>query len=186
MSGTGPGSFLSAGLDSSSIVAAMAQVSDEPVRTYTIAFPSRYRRGEITLDDTEVARRTAEHFGCRHTEIITEPDVVDLLPKLIWHMDEPVADPAIIAAYLVSRSAGQDVTVLLSGVGGDEVFGGYRKYTAHYLAKKYQRIPTVLRRNLLEPLVNFLPVMAENHCGPSSSPAERNPSRACRASRVES
>jgi asparagine synthase (glutamine-hydrolysing) len=153
------GSFLSAGLDSSSIVAAMAQVSHEPVRTYTIAFPSRYRKGEITLDDTEVARRTAEHFGCRHTEIVTEPDVVDLLPKLIWHMDEPVADPAIIAAYLVSREARKDVTVLLSGVGGDEVFGGYRKYTAHYLAKKYQRIPNGLRRNLLEPLVNFLPVM---------------------------
>lgn len=153
------GSFLSAGLDSSSIVAAMAQAGHKPVRTYTIAFPPKYRKGEITLDDTDVARRTAEHFGCQHTEIYTEPDVLDLLPKLVWHMDEPVADPAIITAYLVSREARRDVTVLLSGVGGDELFAGYRKYTAHYLAQKYQRIPAGLRREILEPLITSLPVM---------------------------
>ncbi len=153
------GSFLSAGLDSSSIVAAMAQVSQEPVRTYTIAFPPKYRRGELTLDDTEVARRTAAHFGCLHTEIMVEPDVVDLLPKLIWHMDEPAADPAIITAYLVNREARKTVTVLLSGVGGDELFAGYRKYRAHYMAQSYRRIPSPLRRGLIEPLVLGMPSM---------------------------
>jgi asparagine synthase (glutamine-hydrolysing) len=153
------GSFLSAGLDSSSIVAAMCQVSNAPARTYTIAFPDRYRRGEVTLDDTDVARRTANHFGCDHTEIVVEPDVVDLLPKLVWHMDEPVADPAIIAAYLVNREARKTVTVLLSGVGGDELFAGYRKHAAYDLAQKYQRIPSTLREKLIEPLVMALPSM---------------------------
>lgn len=93
------GAFLSAGLDSSSIAAAMAAATDQPVHTYTIAFADRHRRGETTLDDVTVARRTAEHFGCRHTTIVVEPDVADLLPKLAWHMDEPTADPALIMAY---------------------------------------------------------------------------------------
>ena len=153
------GAFLSAGLDSSSIVAAMAQISPDPVRTYTIAFPDKYRRGELTLDDTRVARRTAEHFGCHHTEIIVEPDVVDLLPKLVWHMDEPVADPAIITAYLVNREARKTVTVLLSGVGGDELFAGYRKHRAHALAEQYRKVPAVLRRKIVEPAVLALPAM---------------------------
>lgn len=153
------GAFLSAGLDSSSIVAMMVQQSSQPLRTFTIAFPKKYRRGEIHLDDTAVAQRTADFFGCHHTEIVMEPDVASLLPKLIWHMDEPTADPAIIAAYLVNREARKDVTVLLSGIGGDELFGGYRKYQAHYLAQAYQRIPFVLRHHLLEPAIAKLPAM---------------------------
>lgn len=153
------GSFLSAGLDSSSIVAAMSQVSTTPTRTYTIAFPEKYHRGELNLDDTAVARRTANHFGCDHTEIVVEPDVVDLLPTLVWYMDEPVADPAIIAAYLVNREARKSVTVLLSGVGGDELFAGYRKHAAYRLVQKYQRIPGALRGKVIEPLVMSLPSM---------------------------
>jgi asparagine synthase (glutamine-hydrolysing) len=153
------GSFLSAGLDSSSIVAAMSRASSAPIRTYTIAFPNKYRRGEVTLDDTDVARRTAEHFDCDHTEIVVEPDIVDVLPRLVWHMDEPVADPAIIAAYLVNREARNTVTVLLSGVGGDELFAGYRKHAAYELSQKYQRIPNSLREMIIEPLVMSLPSM---------------------------
>lgn len=153
------GAFLSAGLDSSSIVSCMARASSSPISTYTIAFPENQRRGEVTLDDTAVARRTAEYFGCRHTEILVEPDVVSLLPKLVWHMDEPTADPAIIAAYLVNREARKSSTVLLSGVGGDEVFAGYRKYRAHYLAERYQKVPTALRRHVLEPLVQSIPTL---------------------------
>ena len=153
------GSFLSAGLDSSSIVAAMHQAGASPIRTYTIGFAEKYKRGEITLDDTSVAGRTAEHFGCEHTEIVVEPDVVDLLPKLIWHMDEPVADPAIIAAYLVCREARGSSTVLLSGVGGDELFAGYRKYVAREWADRYQRIPAAVRGQVIEPLVGALPAM---------------------------
>lgn len=151
------GAFLSAGMDSSSIVAMMAQATDEPVRTYTITFPPKYRFGETTLDDPGVASRVAQQLGCDHHEIIVEPQVADLLPKLVWHMDEPVADPAIITAYLVCREASRTVTVLLSGIGGDELFAGYRKHYAHYWAQAYLRLPALLRQGLVEPVVSGLP-----------------------------
>jgi len=139
------GAFLSAGLDSSSIVAMMTRTAHRPLRTYTVTFPEKYRKGENTLDDPTVAARLARRLGCENQQIVVEPDVASLLPKLCWHMDEPTADPAIIAAYIVSREASRDVTVLLSGVGGDELFGGYRKYAAHYWANAYAHIPAALR-----------------------------------------
>jgi len=151
------GAFLSAGLDSSSIVAAMAKSTAEPVRTYTITFPPRYRRGEDTLDDPAVAARTAERLGCRHTQITVEPDVVGLLPKLVYHMDEPIADPAIITAHLVNKEARKSVTVLLSGVGGDEVFAGYRKYEANMMGIRYRRLPAWLRTKVIDPALRSAP-----------------------------
>jgi asparagine synthase (glutamine-hydrolysing) len=114
------GAFLSAGLDSSSIVAMMSQATRQPVRTYTITFPRKYRIGETALDDPQVAARLAQQLGCENEQIVVEPDVVNLLPQLTWHMDEPTADPAIIPAYLVCREARKQATVLLSGVGGDD------------------------------------------------------------------
>ncbi len=140
------GAFLSAGLDSSSIVAMMRQTTNQPVRTYTITFPEKYRVGETTLDDPEVATRLARSLGCENQRIIVEPNVTELLPKLVWHMDEPTADPAIITAYLVCREARKQATVLLSGVGGDELFAGYRKHIAHYWAQFYGRVPLLARR----------------------------------------
>jgi len=140
------GAFLSAGLDSSSIVAMMRRSTNQPVRTYTITFPRKYRVGETTLDDPEVASRLAQHLGCENQRIVVEPDVTELLPRLVWHMDEPTADPAIITAYLVCREARKQATVLLSGVGGDELFAGYRKHVAHYWAEAYGRVPSPLRR----------------------------------------
>ena len=140
------GAFLSAGLDSSSIVAMMSQGTRQPVRTYTITFPDSHRVGETTLDDPNVAARFARRLGCENHRIVVEPDVANLLPKLIWHMDEPTADPAIIASYLVCREARKHATVLLSGVGGDELFAGYRKHYAHYWAEGYQRVPSLVRR----------------------------------------
>jgi len=137
------GAFLSAGLDSSSIVAAMAH--RQPVRTYTITFPEKYRVGETTIDDPRVPSRLARSLGCEHHEIVVEPDVVGLLPNLTWHMDEPTADPALITAYLVCREARKQATVLLSGVGGDELFAGYRKHIAHAWAEKYRRVPGIAR-----------------------------------------
>ena len=137
------GAFLSAGLDSSSIVAAMAR--KQPVRTYTITFPEKYRVGETAIDDPGVPRRLARKLGCEHHEIVVEPDVVGLLPRLAWHMDEPTADPAIITAYLVCREARKQATVLLSGVGGDEIFAGYRKHIAHAWAEEYRRAPGFAR-----------------------------------------
>ena len=144
------GAFLSAGLDSSGIVAMMCgangRTTNQPVRTYTVTFPRKYRVGETTLDDPEVATRLARELGCENQRIVVEPDVTDLLPRLIWHMDEPTADPAIITAYLVCREARKQATVLLSGVGGDELFAGYRKHVAHYWAQAYGRVPSMARR----------------------------------------
>ena len=142
------GAFLSAGLDSSSIVAMMCRATKQPVRTYTITFPQKYRIGETTLDDPNVAARLARQLGCEHQQITVEPDVTDLLPRLTWHMDEPTADPAIITAYLVCREARKQATVLLSGVGGDELFAGYRKHVAHRWASTYRRIPGMLRAGI--------------------------------------
>jgi asparagine synthase (glutamine-hydrolysing) len=142
------GAFLSAGLDSSSIVAMMARATQQPLRTYTITFPAKYRVGENALDDPEVPARLARHLGCENHRIEVEPDVADLLPRLTWHMDEPTADPAIIAAYLVCREARKQTTVLLSGVGGDELFAGYRKHIAHYWAQAYRKAPLLARRGI--------------------------------------
>ena len=150
------GAFLSAGLDSSSIVDMMARATAQSVKTYTITFPRKYRVGESTLDDPEVATRLARHLGCTNQRIVVEPDVVDLLPRLLWHMDEPIADPAIIPAYLVCREAAKQVTVLLSGVGGDELFAGYRKHVAHFWAEAYRKIP-LLARGIGERALDLLP-----------------------------
>jgi asparagine synthase (glutamine-hydrolysing) len=153
------GAFLSAGLDSSAIVAMMAPevaASGQSLRTYTITFPKKYRVGENTLDDPDVAARLAQRLGCENRQIVVEPDVAGLLPNLVWHMDEPTADPAIIAAFLVCREARRDSTVLLSGVGGDELFAGYRKHIAHYWAEAYRRVPSPAR-NLLNRSLAILP-----------------------------
>jgi asparagine synthase (glutamine-hydrolysing) len=155
------GAFLSAGLDSSSIVAMMSRATTagaarQPVRTYTITFPRKYRVGETTLDDPEVATRLARHLGCENQRIVVKPDVTDLLPRLIWHMDEPTADPAIITAYLVCREARKQATVLLSGVGGDELFAGYRKHSAHYWAESYAKVPAAAR-HLAERALSAMP-----------------------------
>ena len=150
------GAFLSAGLDSSSIVAIMAETAERPINTYTVTFPEKYRVGENALDDPDVANRTAAHLGVQNHRIVVEPEVSKLLPELIWHMDEPIADPACIAAYLVCREARGSATVMLSGVGGDEIFAGYRKYAAHYWAELYRKSPAS-PRSMIEWIVNRLP-----------------------------
>jgi asparagine synthase (glutamine-hydrolysing) len=152
------GAFLSAGLDSSSIVAMMCRATKQRVRTYTITFPAKYRIGETALDDPRVPARLAHELGCENHQIVVEPDVTELLPRLTWHIDEPTADPAIIAGYLVCREARKQATVLLSGVGGDELFAGYRKYVAHRWANAYRRMPHLLRAGIesgLEALPNL-------------------------------
>jgi asparagine synthase (glutamine-hydrolysing) len=150
------GAFLSAGLDSSSIVAMMCRATKQPVRTYTITFPRKYRVGETTLDDPEVPARLARKLGCENQQIVVEPEVAELLPRLTWHMDEPTADPAIITAYLVCREARKQATVLLSGVGGDELFAGYRKHVAHRWAQAYRRVPALMRA-VMESGIELLP-----------------------------
>ena len=138
------GAFLSGGVDSSGVVAAMARHSDRPIRTYAIGFEGG--EAERLYNELPYARQVAERFGTEHHEIVVKPDVVGLLPRLIWHLDEPIADSAFITTYLVSEFARRDVKVILSGVGGDELFGGYRRYLGGHYADRYRTLPGWARR----------------------------------------
>jgi asparagine synthase (glutamine-hydrolysing) len=139
------GAFLSGGVDSSAVVAAMARHGDgQPIRTYAIGFEGG--AAEQLYNELPYARRVAELFKTEHHEIVVKPDVVGLLPKLIWHMDEPIADSAFLTTYLVSEFARHDVKVILSGVGGDELFGGYRRYLGAHYAQRYNALPGWARR----------------------------------------
>jgi asparagine synthase (glutamine-hydrolysing) len=138
------GAFLSGGIDSSAVVGLMASHSDRPIRTYAIGFEGA--AAEQYYNELPYARRVAELFGTEHREIIVRPDTASLLPRLLWHMDEPIADTAFITTYLVSEFARREVTVILSGVGGDELFGGYRRYLGDYYQGYYGRLPGWMRR----------------------------------------
>ena len=149
------GAFLSGGIDSSSVVALMAKHSSQAVKTYSIGFEDS--EGGQYYNELPYARRIAELFGTDHKEILVKPDVAQLLPQLLWHMDEPMADAAFITTYLVSEFASREVKVILSGVGGDELFGGYRRYLGEYYGQYYNCLPRWLRRNILTPLAHVLP-----------------------------
>ena len=145
------GSFLSGGLDSSAIVAAMSGTGQE-VTTFTVGFTSEDLDHEIVPDDVAYARKIGRSFGVTYNERILEPDVVEMLPKLIWHLDEPVADPAAISTYLICSAAAERLKVILSGMGGDELFAGYPRYLAAQLGRVVDVAPSRLRRFVQEAL----------------------------------
>lgn len=150
--------FLSGGLDSS-IVTVLAKRSNPDIDAYTITFRTEDQRLEAMPDDALYARKVASEYGVELHEIEIAPDVVDLLPRMVTALDEPIGDPAAINTVLIcdaARAAG--VKVLLSGMGADELFGGYRKHYANLLAARYQRLPATLRSGLVRPVVDRLPV----------------------------
>lgn len=148
------GAFLSGGFDSSGIVHLMSEVDSGPVNTYTIGFG----KGFDAYNELEAAGRFARDYGAAHHEILVTPDVADLIPKLVGMLDEPVADSSFIVTYLVAKLARETVTVILSGVGGDELFGGYRRYLNVSLARHMQWVPRVVRNHVLMPVLSRLPV----------------------------
>jgi asparagine synthase (glutamine-hydrolysing) len=154
--------FLSGGLDSS-LITVMATHHNTDIDSYTISFRDEDQRYEDMPDDFAYAKKIAGEHGIRLHEVELAPDVADLLPKLVHHLDEPIGDAAAINAYLICDAARQaGVKVLLSGMGADELFGGYRKHYAALLASRYRRIPAGLRQNMIEPTIKRLPVASRN------------------------
>lgn len=150
--------FLSGGLDSS-LISVLAKRHNPDLRAYTISFRAEDQRFEAMPDDLTYARRVAEQFGITLHEVEVAPDVTDLLPRMVRALDEPIGDAAAINAYLICDAARQIGTkVLLSGMGADELFGGYRKHYANLLASRYRRLPAAVRERMVSPLVDQLPV----------------------------
>jgi len=135
------GAFLSGGVDSSTVVGLMAEASSARVKTFSIGFDVP------EFDELEHARTVASHFGTDHHEFVVTPDAISILDRLVWHFDEPFADSSAIPTWYVSEMARQHVTVVLSGDGGDELFGGYDRYLPHPRVVAFDRYsPRALRR----------------------------------------
>ena len=135
------GAFLSGGLDSSLIVALMRRASNAPVKTFSIGF-----EGDDSFDETPYAAKVARHLETEHTAFRVAPEAMSLLPELVWHHDQPFADSSAIPTYLVSKLTREQVTVALTGDGGDELFAGYERFYAAALMRKLSRLPPPLLR----------------------------------------
>lgn len=145
------GAFLSGGTDSTIIVGLMQRLCEEPVRTFSIGFPVP------EYDETRYAAAVAREFGTIHQEFCVEPDAVGVLDQLVWHYDEPFADSSAVPTWYVSKLTREHVTVALTGDGGDELFAGYPRYRAVWLANWFDRLPAGLRRVLAGPYWQKLP-----------------------------
>jgi asparagine synthase (glutamine-hydrolysing) len=147
------GAFLSGGVDSTAIVALMKRHATAPVKTFSLGFD--IGGGYNELSD---AQGVAKHFGTEHHELhVQDVDLVQTLRTLVFHYDEPFGDAASFPLYLLSRFASAHVKVVLSGDGGDELFGGYRRYVADQLSSLYRRLPSVVTGSLVPSLVERLP-----------------------------
>jgi asparagine synthase (glutamine-hydrolysing) len=145
------GAFLSGGLDSSIVVALMAQVAGQPVRTFAVGFRER------SYNELPYAREVAQRYGTQHHEVVVEPHIDEVIHEIVDHFDEPFADSSAVAAYYVSEVASRHVKVVMSGDGGDEIFGGYTIYQADRLAHLYRRLPRLLGERAIPKIVGRLP-----------------------------
>ena len=145
------GAFLSGGVDSSAVVGLMAEASNRPVKTFSIGFD------EPQFDELEHARTVAQHFGTEHHEFVVRPDALGILDALIDHFDEPFADSSAIPTWYVSEIARKHVTVVLSGDGGDELFGGYDRYLPHPRVERFDKLPIPGRQKLASAVWPLLP-----------------------------
>ena len=128
------GTFLSGGIDSSLITAIAQNLSNDPVRTFSIGFPV------ADFDETKYAAEVAQHLGTKHQRFEVNPDGVSIIDKLIWHYDEPFGDSSAVPTWYLSEMTRGEVTVALSGDGGDELFAGYERYQALWLSQRLQKL----------------------------------------------
>jgi asparagine synthase (glutamine-hydrolysing) len=145
------GAFLSGGIDSSAVSYWMGQNLKEPLKTFTIGF------NEPSFDELEYARQVAEVIGAEHHEKIIQANAAEILPKIVWHSEEPTADSSMVAVYYLAQMTRQYVTMVQSGDGADEILAGYETYQALYLRKLFQSIPKFIRNRVFLPLIQALP-----------------------------
>src|SRR5438552_4980659 len=151
------GVLLSGGIDSSVVTALAVRASSETVKTFSISF------AESSFDESQYARAVAKFLGTdHHEERFSASLAANLVGEIGASMDEPCSDPSLVPTYLLSRFTRKHVTVALGGDGGDEIFAGYPMYFGHYMARAYLAVPGFLRRGLVEPMVNLLPVKTKN------------------------
>ncbi len=151
------GAFLSGGIDSSAVVALMAQESSEPVKTFSIGFD------EQDFSELHHAKRVAEHIGADHHEFVVRPNAMEILPTLVEHYGEPYADPSAIPSYYVSRETRAHVTVALNGDGGDECFAGYERYAGMNIAQTYANLPGSFLNRVIANVANALPAKSRKN-----------------------
>ena len=151
MSEVPQGAFLSGGVDSSLITIIMSRLMDDPVRTFSISF-----EGHKGFDESGYAQQVADAYKTEHHVYNCSPDKVALLPKVLWHLEEPLADAPTIALMMLCQEASKEVTVVHCGDGGDEGYGGYTRFYWDQYANMYNRIPAFMRKGLLTPLYRGL------------------------------
>jgi asparagine synthase (glutamine-hydrolysing) len=148
------GAFLSGGVDSSVIVAMMTRFAESPVQAFTVGFS---RTDARFIDERVHARELAKRYGLKHVEIEVTPDVAGILPEIVEAFDEPFADDSVIPSYYVSQATSRAVKVAMTGLGGDELFGGYKRHLGVNLSGYYRRLPESLRKRGVAPLARLLP-----------------------------
>ena len=147
------GVLLSGGIDSSLVTAMAVRICSRPIKTFTITFP-----GHAAYDEGPYARLVARHFGTEHMEMVAEPTTVELLPELARQFDEPIGDSSLVPTYLVARMVRQHATVALGGDGGDELFGGYQRYSSVQRQETIRRfIPRPIRKLIEAAAASVLP-----------------------------
>lgn len=147
------GAFLSGGIDSGLVVAMMARHMSSPVETFTVGFGGS--RGS-PVDERPYARQVGERYGTRYHEIEVQPKVEDIIDSIACSFDEPFADDSVFPTYYICKIARQHVTVVLSGLGGDELFGGYERYLGLSLSRLYNHVPALVKNGIIEPLVTSI------------------------------
>jgi len=151
------GIFLSGGIDSATIAYYAQRNSSQRIKTFSIGFTDK------SFDESRYAKTVAKFLKTEHYEQILEAeDCLDLIPQIVDFLDEPLADASVVPTYLLSKFAKKKVTVALGGDGGDELFMGYPTFQAHKLAKIYQRIPLIIRKHLINQIINHLPTSFDN------------------------
>ncbi len=147
------GAMLSGGVDSSTLVKIMTELSGEQIKTFTVGF-----EGDYEFNELHIAREVAKSIGSNHFEaVVSSKDYEDLLPHSIWHLEEPVATTSTLAFYLICKLARQHVTVVLTGQGADEPFAGYPRHLGERYGSVYRLIPAFLRQTIVAPLIERLP-----------------------------